>query len=129
MSANSARSARSRLVFPLDYASLSEAREGAARVSGAVGVLKVGLELFVREGPAAVQLAAELGCKVFLDLKLLDIPETVSRAVASACAKNPVCILVPCHRVVPKAGGIGAYRWGAQRKEKLLTREARNRRK
>lgn len=85
MSANSARSARSRLVFPLDYGSLAEAREGAARVSGAVGVLKVGLELFVQEGPAAVKLASELGCEVFLDLKLLDIPETVNRAVASAC--------------------------------------------
>jgi orotidine-5'-phosphate decarboxylase len=51
-----------------------------------VGVLKVGLELFVREGPAAVELCAEAGCKAFLDLKLCDIPETVRRAVASACS-------------------------------------------
>jgi len=78
-------SARARLVFPLDYASLAEARVGAGRVAPAVGVLKVGLELFVREGPPAVRLGPELGCQVFLDLKLLDIPETVSRAVASAC--------------------------------------------
>ncbi len=47
------------------------------------------------------------------------------RAVASACAKNPVCLVVPCHRVVPKAGGIGGYRWGAARKEALLKRERR----
>jgi len=47
------------------------------------------------------------------------------RAVANACAKNPVCIVVPCHRVTPKAGGIGEYRWGAARKEALLKRERR----
>jgi AraC family transcriptional regulator of adaptative response/methylated-DNA-[protein]-cysteine methyltransferase len=46
------------------------------------------------------------------------------RAVARACATNPVALVVPCHRVVPKAGGVGGYRWGAQRKEKLLTAEA-----
>ena len=55
-------------------------------------------------------------------------PQAV-RAVANACASNPVCIVVPCHRVVPAAGGVGGYRWGAQRKEKLLTTEARKARK
>jgi len=50
-----------------------------------VGVLKVGLELFVREGPKATQFGLKLGCEVFLDLKLHDIPETVERAVANAC--------------------------------------------
>jgi orotidine-5'-phosphate decarboxylase len=78
--------ARRRLAFALDYPTLDEARQGAARVASVVGVLKVGLELFVREGPAAVQLGAEHGCDVFLDLKLHDIPETVDRAVASAQA-------------------------------------------
>ena len=47
------------------------------------------------------------------------------RAVANACAQNPVCIVVPCHRVVPKAGGTGEYRWGAARKEALLAGEQR----
>ncbi|MGE4082249.1 MAG: bifunctional DNA-binding transcriptional regulator/O6-methylguanine-DNA methyltransferase Ada [Vicinamibacterales bacterium] len=46
------------------------------------------------------------------------------RAVASACARNPVAVVVPCHRVVPKAGGLGGYRWGAERKRALLAREA-----
>lgn len=77
--------ARARLAFALDYPNLDAARRGAALVRGAVGVLKVGLELFVRSGPAALQLGRELGCDVFLDLKLHDIPETVERAVASAC--------------------------------------------
>jgi len=79
-----ARQPRQRLAFALDYPSVAQARAGAARVRDAVGVLKVGLELFVREGPAALALGAELGCDVFLDLKLHDIPETVERAVASA---------------------------------------------
>ncbi len=47
------------------------------------------------------------------------------RAVARACATNPVCLVVPCHRVVPKAGGTGGYRWGADRKERLLLTEQR----
>ena len=45
------------------------------------------------------------------------------RAVASACARNPVAWLVPCHRVLPKFGGLGGYRWGAGRKRTLLARE------
>lgn len=45
------------------------------------------------------------------------------RAVASACARNQLALAVPCHRVVPAAGGTGGYRWGAARKAKLLQRE------
>lgn len=48
-----------------------------------------------------------------------------ARAVARACATNPVCLVVPCHRVIPSAGGTGGYRWGAERKAKLLAKEAR----
>ena len=47
------------------------------------------------------------------------------RAVASACARNPVCLVVPCHRVVPSSGGTGKYRWGAERKAALLEAEKR----
>lgn len=46
-----------------------------------------------------------------------------ARAVARACATNPVALAIPCHRVVPSAGGVGGYRWGAERKKALLTRE------
>ena len=46
-----------------------------------------------------------------------------TRAVARACATNPVAIIIPCHRVVPKAGGVGGYRWGPERKTKLLAME------
>ncbi len=46
------------------------------------------------------------------------------RAVARACATNPIALVVPCHRVVPAAGGVGGYRWGAERKARLLDRES-----
>jgi AraC family transcriptional regulator of adaptative response/methylated-DNA-[protein]-cysteine methyltransferase len=45
------------------------------------------------------------------------------RAVARACATNPVSIVVPCHRVIRKDGGLGGYRWGLKRKEALLKNE------
>jgi AraC family transcriptional regulator of adaptative response/methylated-DNA-[protein]-cysteine methyltransferase len=48
------------------------------------------------------------------------------RAVARACATNPVALAIPCHRVVPAAGGEGGYRWGASRKRILLRREGQD---
>ena len=47
------------------------------------------------------------------------------RAVARACATNPVALAIPCHRVVPAAGGQGGYRWGVNRKKTLLASERR----
>ncbi|MGB7541350.1 MAG: methylated-DNA--[protein]-cysteine S-methyltransferase [Burkholderiales bacterium] len=47
-----------------------------------------------------------------------------SRAVGSAVAANPVAILIPCHRVIRKAGDFGDYRWGLTRKHALIAREA-----
>ncbi|HSN99803.1 MAG TPA: orotidine-5'-phosphate decarboxylase [Candidatus Nanopelagicales bacterium] len=78
--------ARRRLVFALDYPTVDDARPVAIKIAPWVGVLKIGLELFLREGPQAVKLAQELNLDVFLDLKLHDIPETVGRAVAAAGA-------------------------------------------
>jgi AraC family transcriptional regulator, regulatory protein of adaptative response / methylated-DNA-[protein]-cysteine methyltransferase len=49
---------------------------------------------------------------------------TAVRAVASACARNPVAVVVPCHRVVRRDGALGGYRWGLERKKSLLAREA-----
>jgi AraC family transcriptional regulator, regulatory protein of adaptative response / methylated-DNA-[protein]-cysteine methyltransferase len=46
-----------------------------------------------------------------------------TRAVANACAANPVPLIVPCHRVVRKDGGVGGYRYGVETKEALLSRE------
>lgn len=48
---------------------------------------------------------------------------TAARAVARACAANPVALVVPCHRVVRADGDSGGYRWGAERKAALLAHE------
>jgi AraC family transcriptional regulator of adaptative response/methylated-DNA-[protein]-cysteine methyltransferase len=50
-----------------------------------------------------------------------------ARAVAGACAANPVAVLVPCHRVVSKDGSLSGYRWGLARKQALLAREGASR--
>lgn len=47
-----------------------------------------------------------------------------ARAVAAACAANPLAVAVPCHRVVAAGGGLAGYRWGVARKAALLRREA-----
>jgi len=55
--------------------------------------------------------------------RMAGLPRAV-RAVASACAKNPLLIIVPCHRVILSSGRLGQYKAGAWRKEMLLAKEA-----
>ena len=88
------------------------------------------------EVPIDVQ-ASAFQWKVWRELQKIPFGETRSygeiasaigsakavRAVASACANNRVAIVVPCHRVVRSNGGLSGYRWGVERKRKLLENE------
>lgn len=55
----------------------------------------------------------------------IGMPRAV-RAVANACAKNPLALITPCHRVIQKNGRLGGYRWGVSRKAALLAFEAQS---
>lgn len=80
----------------------------------------------------------ELQCKVWKELTNIDVGMTTSyskvaeavgnpkaiRAVASAIAKNRIGYIIPCHRVIRKEGAPNKYRWGPERKVKILDYEA-----
>ncbi|HEV7838628.1 MAG TPA: bifunctional DNA-binding transcriptional regulator/O6-methylguanine-DNA methyltransferase Ada [Gemmatimonadaceae bacterium] len=88
------------------------------------------------EVPLDVQ-ASAFQWKVWRELQKIPLGETRSyseiasaigspkavRAVASACASNRVAVVVPCHRAVRLDGGLGGYRWGVERKKRLLAGE------
>lgn len=76
---------RNPLIVAVDTSDLGRARELGERLSGVVGLLKVGMELFVAAGPEAAERMRE-HAPVFLDLKLHDIPNTVERAARGAAA-------------------------------------------
>ena len=72
------------LVVALDVPSGREALGLVERLGEGADFYKVGLELYTREGPQVVRDLQEMGMRIFLDLKLMDIPNTVARAVAAA---------------------------------------------
>ena len=85
------------IVFPLDLPSAAEAWPLVDALEGAVGMFKIGLELFVREGPAVVELLRRrTGAKIFLDLKLHDIPATVERATRAVADLGVNFVTVHC---------------------------------
>lgn len=103
------------VAFALDLPTFDAARAMALAVRDGVGMLKVGLELFVEAGPRAVALGAEAKLPVFLDLKLHDIPETVERAVARACGLGARALTVHA------SGGPAMLRRAVERAKKEAT--------
>lgn len=79
-------SARDRLIVALDVSTAREAQELVSKIGDAAGLYKVGLQLFAAEGPGIVRDLISSGRKVFLDLKLHDIPNTVSHATKHAAS-------------------------------------------
>lgn len=77
------KTGRDYIVFPLDVGSMGEATELVRQLGAHVGMFKIGLELFIHQGPQVVNMVRDLtGAKIFLDLKLHDISATVFRAMA-----------------------------------------------
>ena len=97
--------AKDRLIFPLDVPDADQARKYVRLLAKQVGVFKVGLELFVSEGPSIVDAIADLTeAKIFLDLKFHDIPATVQRAIRSAsCLQKASFITVHCDPLLLEA--------------------------
>ena len=91
----------------LDLALAPEGTAFQLKVWRALGAIPAG------ETITYAQLAASLG-----------LPPTAVRAVAGACAANPIAVAIPCHRVVRGDGALAGYRWGLERKRALLRREA-----
>jgi orotidine-5'-phosphate decarboxylase len=87
--------ARARLAVALDMADRVQLLAMARRVAPEAGLLKLGLEAFIAEGPSLVREVARSGAGVFLDLKLHDIPNTVGRAAAAATRTGAA--IVNCH--------------------------------
>jgi AraC family transcriptional regulator of adaptative response/methylated-DNA-[protein]-cysteine methyltransferase len=110
--------------------------QGLVRDDVAAAAL-VGAAMEGRAGDFVLQSGTDFERRVWAALRELPRGQTVTygalaaqlgnprgaRAVARACAANRLALLVPCHRVVPAAGGVGGYRWGAALKRHLLELE------
>src|SRR5262245_37495875 len=75
---------KDRIIIALDVDTRREALEWVSRLRGRVGLFKIGSQLFSSEGPTLVREIVQRGERVFLDLKLHDIPSTVAKSVAVA---------------------------------------------
>lgn len=104
-----------------ELAALGEAAAGRAMPTLSVDLVGTEFQRQVWDELAAIPRGktlsyAELAARV-------GRPDAV-RAVASACAANPIALLIPCHRVLRGDGGLGGYRWGEWRKRRLLEAES-----
>jgi len=89
--------AKDYIIFPLDLPSVKEAKRYIELLSDYVGMFKVGLELFIKSGPEVINIIKASGsARIFLDLKLHDIPATVSRAMESIADLGVAFATVHC---------------------------------
>jgi orotidine-5'-phosphate decarboxylase len=95
------------VIVALDVERRRQAEELIERIGPAVDFYKIGLELFIAEGPAVVRAVQGMGKRVFLDLKLHDIPETVKRATARAAELGVDLLTVHAHGQVMRAAVAG----------------------
>ena len=107
---------KERLVVALDRSSRSDILSLAGAVRGVAGMVKIGLQAYVANGPSIVRALVERGDKVFLDLKFHDIPNTASHAVAEARrlgasivnvhASGGAAMMRACRDAMPRGEGI-----------------------
>jgi len=91
------RTPKEYIIFPLDVSTYDQAIKYVTLLKDHVGLFKVGLELFISQGPAILKAIREIaGGKIFLDLKLHDIPATVRRAFAAASTYGPEFVTIHC---------------------------------
>ncbi len=127
------RAALARLQHEWPGATLVESsartRDAARRALGQLGARKGPLALHVRGTNFQLKVWAALlnvapGCVTTYEEVASAIGQPrAMRAVGSAVGRNPVSVLIPCHRVIRKSGGLGGYAWGLERKEILLRAE------
>jgi AraC family transcriptional regulator of adaptative response/methylated-DNA-[protein]-cysteine methyltransferase len=103
----------------------------AAYVAGAVDMPEMALDprgtSFQQRVWAALRRVPAGSTATYADIARGIGSPSAYRAVANACAGNHIAVLVPCHRVVRADGGLGGYKWGVERKQRLLEREGARR--
>ncbi len=87
-------SLKSPVIVALDVDNLKQAETLIEELRDYVSIFKVGSQLFTSQGPAIIDFIHNKGCKVFLDLKFHDIPNTVSSAIGNAVGKNVFMLTV-----------------------------------
>ncbi len=91
------------IIVALDVASAGEARQLVKSIGDAAGFYKVGMELYAAAGIAFVDELLQEGHRIFLDLKLYDIPETVKRATAQVASRGVHLLTIHASKAVMRA--------------------------
>jgi orotidine-5'-phosphate decarboxylase len=103
---------RDRLILPLDVPTIAEAERVVAETRGAVGVYKIGHQLVFSGGIALAERLMAAGEKVFLDVKLLDIDNTVAHGIESIAALGPAFVTLHAYPKAMRAAVAAKHRAG-----------------